>query len=47
MRTLTDIGNEFRIRHHETRVSDLTTASSDQLFVRMYALLVRLHPAVR
>jgi hypothetical protein len=47
MKTLTEIGNQFRIRHHETRASDLTTASSDQLFVRMYALLVRLHPAVR
>jgi hypothetical protein len=47
MKTLTEIGNEFRIRHHETRASALTTASSDQLFVRMYALLVRLHPAVR
>ena len=47
MRTLTEIGNTFRIRHHETRVSELTTSSSDQLFVRMYALLVRLHPAVR
>jgi hypothetical protein len=45
--TLTDIGNAFRIRHHETSVSELTTASSDQLFVRMYALLVRVHPAVR
>jgi hypothetical protein len=47
MKTLTDVGNDFRIRHHETRVSELTTASSDQLFVRMYALLIRLHPALR
>jgi hypothetical protein len=47
MEALTDIGNEFRIRHHETRASELTTESSDQLFVRMYALLVRVHPAVR
>lgn len=47
MEVLTDIGNEFRIRHHETRVSELTTESSDQLFIRMYALLVRVHPAVR
>jgi hypothetical protein len=47
MKTLTDIGNTFRIRHHETRVSALTTASSDLLFVRMYGLLVRLHFAVR
>ena len=47
MKTLTEIGNESRIRHHETLASALTTASSDQLFVRMYALLVRLRPAVR
>jgi hypothetical protein len=47
MKTLTDIGNTFRIRHHETPVSGLTICSSDLLFVRMYALLVRLHPAVR
>jgi hypothetical protein len=47
MKALTDIGNDFRIRHHETGASELTTASSDELFVRMYALLVRLHPAVR
>jgi hypothetical protein len=47
METLTGVGNQFRIRHHETRASELSAASSDQLFVRMYALLVRLHPAVR
>lgn len=47
METLTNVGNQFRIRHHEARASELTTASSDQLFVRMYALLVRLHLAVR
>lgn len=47
METLTNIGNQFRIRHHETQASELTAASSDQLFVRMYALLVRVHPAVR
>ena len=47
MKALTDIGNTFRIRHHETGASELTMASSDELFVRMYALLVRLHPAVR
>ncbi len=47
IRALTSIGNDFRIRHHETRTSELTTASSDQLFVRMYAFLVRVHPAVR
>ena len=47
MKALTEIGNTFRIRHHETSASELTAAFSDQLFVRMYALLVRLHPAVR
>jgi hypothetical protein len=47
MKALTQIGNQFRIRHHETRASELTTASSDYLFVRMYALLVRVHAAVR
>jgi hypothetical protein len=47
METLTGVGNQFHIRHHETRASELSAASSDQLFVRMYALLVRLHPAVR
>jgi hypothetical protein len=47
MKALTDIGNRFRIRHHETQASELSAASSDQLFARMYALILRVHPAVR
>lgn len=47
MRCLTSIGNRFRIRHHETRSVDVSSALADHLFVRMYALLLRVHPAIR
>jgi hypothetical protein len=47
MRALTDIGNQFRIRHHETRATDLTPPLIDYLFTRMYALLLRLDPTIR
>jgi len=47
MVVLTEIGNTFRIRHHETGAVELSAASSDQLFMRMYSLLLRVHPAIR
>lgn len=46
MRELTDVGNNFRIRHHETGVAELSDALVDQLFARMYALLYRAHDAL-
>lgn len=47
MRALTDIGNSFRIRHHEMGVAELSDALVDQLFARMYALLYRVHDVLR
>jgi hypothetical protein len=47
MRELTEIGNTFRIRHHETGVAELSDALVDQLFARMYAFLYRVHDALR
>jgi len=47
MRVLTDIGNQFRIRHHETEAIEPSTAFVDQLFARMYACLLRVHPSLR
>jgi hypothetical protein len=47
MKALTDIGNAFRIRHHETWAIEPTHPFVDHLFARMYALMVRLHPALR
>ena len=47
MRALTDAGNSFRIRHHETGVAELSDALVDQLYARMYALLYRVHDALR
>lgn len=46
MRHLTDIGNEFRIRHHETTKAEISDKLSEQLFARMYALIFRLHDAL-
>ena len=46
MHALTDIGNGFRIRHHETTTSPLTDELVDYLFARMYALMHRLHPTL-
>lgn len=46
-RALTTIGNEYRIRHHETAAAPLSMAAVDHLFVRMYACLLRVHPALR
>jgi AbiJ-like protein len=43
MRQLTDIGNEFRIRHHETNAAELSAQLIDQLFGRMYALIYRVY----
>lgn len=43
MKQLTKIGNEFRIRHHETTSTELSDELTEQLFGRMYALLFRLH----
>ena len=39
MRVLTDIGNDFRIRHHETTKHPVSDELVDYLFVRMYVLL--------
>ena len=39
MKTLTDIGNSFHIRHHETTKHPVPEELVDYLFVRMYALL--------
>ncbi len=47
MKVLTDIGNQFRIRHHETKAISPSAALVDQLFCRMYACLLRVHPALR
>lgn len=47
MVALTDIGNEFQIRHHEVGKSPLNAATTDYLFARMYTLLHRLHRFVR
>lgn len=47
MRELTDIGNSFRIRHHETGVAELSDDLVDQLFARMYAVLYRVHDALQ
>ena len=47
MRALTQLGNEFRIRHHEVDRIAVSDQLVDYLFARMYALLHRLHPALR
>jgi hypothetical protein len=47
MRTLTKIGNDFQIRHHEVGKTAIGRASAEYLFARMYALLHRLHPLAR
>ena len=46
MLTLTEAGNSFRIRHHETTTAEVSDAQVDYMFARMYALLYRLHDAV-
>jgi hypothetical protein len=47
MRELTRIGNEFAVRHHETNTTPPGDETVDHLFARMYALLLRVHPALR
>jgi hypothetical protein len=47
MLALTDIGNDFRIRHHEVNRTHTSDALVDYLFARMYTLLYRLHPALQ
>jgi hypothetical protein len=39
MHALADIGNEFRIRHHETTKHRVSDELVDYLFLRMYVLL--------
>jgi hypothetical protein len=39
MKKLTEIGNGFHIRHHETTRHPVPEELVDYLFVRMYALL--------
>jgi hypothetical protein len=46
MGQLTEIGNAFRIRHHETTKAELSNELSEQLFARMYAFLYRVHDAL-
>jgi hypothetical protein len=46
MRRLTEIGNEFRIRHHETTVAEVSDALAEQLFARMFAFIYRVHGAL-
>jgi hypothetical protein len=46
MQALTRIGNEFRIRHHEVSAVKVDTEQAEWLFARLYALIVRLHPAI-
>jgi hypothetical protein len=45
-KALTRIGNEFRIRHHETRVTEIDSSLVDWLFTRMIAVLHRVHPSL-
>jgi hypothetical protein len=47
MHTLTEIGNRFRIRHHETGAIELSDPLAEQLFARLYALIYRFHPILR
>ncbi|MFA6954694.1 MAG: hypothetical protein WC538_02340 [Thermoanaerobaculia bacterium] len=48
MRALTAIGNDFRIRHHETDKTEIQASEHvDYLYHRMYALLVMLVRALR
>jgi hypothetical protein len=42
MRSLTDLGNKFDIRHYETRVKAVPPDSEDYLFARMGGLVVYL-----
>jgi hypothetical protein len=46
MSALTRVGNEFRIRHHETTEAEIDGEMATYFFLRMYALTQRLHPAV-
>jgi hypothetical protein len=46
MRTLTEVENNFHIRHHETWAVAVPDELIDYLFVRLYALLGRLSPAI-
>jgi hypothetical protein len=47
IRALTTIGNEFAVRHHEARTVAPDQVTVDYLFARMYALLLRVHEALR
>ena len=43
MQALTAIGNDFRIRHHETTKAEIEASEDvDYLYHRMYALVTRL-----
>lgn len=46
MRLLTEIGNEFRIRHHETTVAEVSDDLAEQLFARMFAFVYWVHGAL-
>lgn len=46
MLTLTKVGNDFRIRHHERDKEPVTDHLIEPFFARMYALLHLLHPGV-
>lgn len=47
MRSLTDIGNQYSIRHHETRTTPVPEDGADYLFARMGALITLLLTASR
>lgn len=47
MRALTSVGNDFRIRHHETGTHEISGTIADYLFARMFALMSRLHEGLR
>ena len=48
MKSLTDIGNQYSIRHHETRTTPIPVGSAtDYLFARMGALITELLSASR
>jgi hypothetical protein len=46
MKTLTTIGNEFRIRHHEVNAVEPSDELVDYLFGRVYSLIYRMHEAL-
>jgi len=46
MKTLTAIGNDFRIRHHEVDAIEPTDDLAEYLFGRLYAFIYRVHASL-